>query len=246
MTRLPEYFEINGYKCPDDAYGGPFQFAKGTKLHAFEWLETKPRDQKAFNKFMSIAGRNKGEDWFEYFPVEEKLRSEHTRPLLVDIGGGRGHDLVSLKNRFPNLSGECIVQDLPSVIDDAEDLPQSVTAMAHDFFAPQPVIGAKAYYLRAVLHDWPDKLARQILENIKVSMSKDSMLLVSEIVMPDSNAPLFNAEVDLSMMAMFSAIDRTQAQFQELFDSAGLDLVNIWTPKEITPGSRTLFETVPR
>ena len=110
--------------------------------------------------------------------------------------------------------------------------------MKHDFFSPQPVKNAKAYYLRTVLHDWPDKQVREILKNIKAAMNKDS----NENVMPEANVPLFPAMLDLSMMAMFSSLDRTRSHFEELLTSVGFKLLNVWTPKVAVPGSGTLFE----
>ncbi|MCJ1455699.1 hypothetical protein MMC28_006055 [Mycoblastus sanguinarius] len=118
--------------------------------------------------------------------------------------------------------------------------------MTHDFFKPQPVKGAKAYYLRMVLHDWPDKQARKILESIRGSMTKESILLINENVISESNVPLYSAEMDLSMMAMFSALDRTRAQFKDLLESSGFELVHVWTPKVVVSGSGTLFEVVLR
>lgn len=68
------------------------------------------------------------------------------RPLLVDIGGGRGHDLLEFRNRFPEAPGKLVLEDLPSVIDevrDAQDLNAGdVDAVPYDFFAgQQPVPG---------------------------------------------------------------------------------------------------------
>ena len=75
-------------------------------------------------------------------------------------------------------------------------------------------------------------------------MTKDSILLINENVLPESNVSLYNAELDLSMMACFSSLDRTEAQFRELLDSVGFELVKVWRPSVVVPGSGTLFEAV--
>ena len=137
-----------------------------------------------------------------------------------------------------------VFQDLPVVIDRVKDLPSGIEAMAYDFFTPQPIQGARAYYLRTVLHDWPDKQARRILEYIRAAMSEDSILLINENVMPGSNVPLYPAQLDLSMMVFFSSLDRTQTQFKDLLESSGFDLIKCWTPEIMIPGSGTLFEAV--
>ena len=191
---------------------------------------------------MGISRMGRGEEWFECYPVEQRLRADGDKPLLVDIGGGLGHDLIALKAKFSNIPGKLIVQDLPIVIDHVKDLPPGIEAMKHDFFSPQPVKNAKAYYLPAFLHDWPDKQAREMLQNIKTAMNKDSILLINEDGMPEANVPLYPAMLDLSMMAMFSSLDRTRSHFRELLTSAGFKLLDIWTPKVAVPGSGTLFE----
>lgn len=244
MSRLPGFFERNGFKNPSDAYNGPFQFAMGTKLHYFDWLRSQPKLQKAFNIVMGISRLNRGEEWFESYPVEERLLVESSLdPLLVDVGGGLGHDLVAFKRKYPNLPGRLIVQDLPIVIDDVKDLPPGIEAMAYDFFKPQPVKGARVYYLRTVLHDWPDAQARDILTNIRVSMNHDSILLINENAISESNVPLYAAKLDLSMMALFSSLDRTETQFKELLDSSGFNLIRVWTSR-VLPALGTLFEAV--
>ncbi|KAH8807919.1 S-adenosyl-L-methionine-dependent methyltransferase [Xylogone sp. PMI_703] len=231
IANLPSYFAEKGYKSPSDAYDSPFQYTRKTNLHAFDWLATQPRLQHAFNVIMAMNRSAKGHFWFDYLPVSSKLQAQSPSDvLLVDVGGGAGHDLVSFKNRFPDLQGRLILQDIPIVIDDIAPgaLPSGVEAMKHDFFAAQPVKGAKAYFLSNVLHDWPDKQASQILINIRDAMDKDSLLLVSENLLPETGVSLYSAAADFVMMANFSALERTEEQFRTLFDSVGLELVKAW------------------
>lgn len=85
-------------------------------------------------------------EWYEIFPVEEKLHVSPDRTLLVDIDGGIGHDVSLFKQHFSRLPGKLVVQDLPSVIGDIkEPLPEGVEAMVYDMFEPQPLKGAKVY-----------------------------------------------------------------------------------------------------
>ena len=217
----------------------------GTKLHCFEWLKTKPRYQQAFNTVIGITHLRKGAEWYTYYPVEKKLKvASDSDPVLVDIGGGLGHNLLALKEKIPSLRGMLMLQDLPIVIENVKTLPQGCEALAYDFFQPQPVKGAKAYSLRFVLHDWPDKQARELLLNVRAAMSRDSVLLINESTMPGSNVSLWSAQIDLSMMAMFSALDRTQTQFRELLDASGFELIQVWTPEVVVAGCGMLFDAV--
>jgi hypothetical protein len=41
-------------------------------------------------------------------------------PLLVDIGAGRGHDLIGFRKRLPNGLGKLVLEDLPAVIEEVQ------------------------------------------------------------------------------------------------------------------------------
>ena len=193
---------------------------------------------------MGLSPLNKGEQWFDYYPVATKLgnTTDPSRTLLVDIGGGIGHDLLAFHQQFPSIPGKLIVQDLATVVASAQNLPPGIEAMSHDFFDPQPIKGAKAYYLRNVLHDWPDKQARQILESVREAMSGDSLLLINETVLPATKVGLYSAKVDFYMMAMFSSLNCTEGQFRALLGEAGFEVLGVWRPVDATLGSGTLIE----
>jgi hypothetical protein len=242
LTRLPDYFESNGFRSPADAYDGPFQYARDTKLHCFDWLATKPKLQQAFNATMSIARMVRGVDWFEFYPVSTKLVvNSPSEPVLVDIGGGLGHGLIALKKHHPDIMGRLILQDIPVALDDIKDLPPGIDSMAHDFFASQPIEGAKAYYMRNILHDWPDKQAKVILNSIRAAMSPESILLIDETVLPEWKVPLASAQFDFCMMAAFSSLERTEAQYTTLLEETRFELVKVWPQPG---GPAMLFEAV--
>ncbi|KAL7952231.1 sterigmatocystin 8-O-methyltransferase precursor [Trichoderma compactum] len=237
-SQLPEYFAEKGWKSPHDVYNGPFQFAIRTKDNYFEFLGSKPYYQKAFNTVMTISHRRKGRNWFTFFPVEEKLGGVSSdQALLVDVGGSQGGDITAFQKACPNLSGKLILQDLPVVIDDIKELPAGIEAQGYDFFKEQPIKGAKSYYLRTVLHDWPDKQAVQILERVREAMTPESILLINETVIPESNAPLSSATADLIMMVSFGSLERTEKQFADLFNKAQLELVKVWNPTDFEGAS---------
>lgn len=242
LYSLPSYFSKNGYSCPTDAYHGPFQFARKTKQHVFEWYSERPRLQQAMNDVMVMARSRGGKYWYEMFPVEEKLRtSKPGEVAVVDVGGGLGHVLVALKTKFPNLAGRLIVQDLPVVIESLKkgDLPEGIEAQGHNFFDLQPVKGAKLYCLRAVLHDWPDKQALQILANIKEAMDKESLLLINEAVIPERGVELLTTQMDFNMMSAFASLERTEEQWLALLKSAGFEIVQVWHPDK---AGQSVFE----
>jgi hypothetical protein len=101
--------------------------------------------------------------------------------------------------------------------------------VAHDFFTPQPIVGAKAYYLKMVLHDWPDSEAAKILANIKPAMKKGhSKILINEIVIPEEGANWFATSVDYLMLVTHSAAERREQNWRDLVESVGLKITKIW------------------
>jgi hypothetical protein len=83
-----------------------------------------------------------------YYPIQERLiegsKQDDDAVFLIDIAGGRGHDLEGLKQAHPNIRGKLILQDRPEVISLVE-LSPGLEKMTHDFNTPQPIKGTKHY-----------------------------------------------------------------------------------------------------
>lgn len=244
---LNEYFEERNYTNPGDANDTPFQYAHNTKEGFFEWIAKHPADQEAFDSVMTMNRNLVETEWYETFPVEEKLQASPDRVVLVDIGGGVGHDVSHLKKKFPQLPGKLVVQELPAVVNGIkEPLPEGIETMAHSMFDPQPLKGAKAYYLRTVLHDWPDKQAVEVLQNIREAMAEDSILLINEHNMPASNPSRIQTSIDQDMMEAFASSDRTEEEWTALLNKGGFDVVKVWKPAVAGMLERALYEAVPK
>ncbi|KAJ5180607.1 S-adenosyl-L-methionine-dependent methyltransferase [Penicillium capsulatum] len=245
-TSLNEYFKTNGYRNPDDAHGAPFQFAYNTKDHHFDWLQKNPEDQHAFNVVMGLNRQVEGVQWYDFYPVQDKLQVSPDRVRLVDVGGGLGHDVTGFKERFPDMPGRLVVEDLPVVIQDiVAPLADGVEAVGCDMFREQPVQGAKAYYMRTVLHDWPDRQALQALARIREAMAEDSVLLINENTLPERDASSFSVALDILMMEVYASLERTEKQWIELLEQAGFKVVKVWRTEFQGVGSNALFEAVP-
>lgn len=108
--------------------------------------------------------------------------------VVVDVGGGDGSFAVVLAERFPALK-HIIVQDVATVIEQArvsipEPLRAIVTTQAADFFEPQTVKGAAVYFLRKVLHDWPDEFTIRILRQLVPALKPGTRILINDHCMP--------------------------------------------------------------
>ncbi|KAJ5085888.1 hypothetical protein N7532_010659 [Penicillium argentinense] len=242
LSRLPEYFHANGWTCPNDGFDGPFQFAMGTDVHYFDFLSSHEYYGQAFNTVMSSSFRRRGRDWFEFFPVAKRLQGvKDTDALIVDIGGGQGEDLKNFRTQFPSLPGTLILQDLQAVVEGAHALP-GIEAQGYNFFEPQPVRGARVYFMRTVLHDWPDRQAAQILGRVRDAMSDESILLISETLLPESGVLLSSVISDMQMMGSFASLERTEEQWRTLLEDCGFELVSVWLPQECDHSAKSLSE----
>lgn len=142
IQKTPEFFQKSDYKNPGDPMDGPFQHAYNSTGSCWDWLAKNPDALDRFNTFME-GGRDDTSHWTDWFPAQEQLLDgvSTDRPLLVDIGGGRGHDLLGFKQRFPVGAGKLVLEDLPSVIEDIQKLDSDIQRVKHNFFEPQPVKG---------------------------------------------------------------------------------------------------------
>lgn len=92
----------------------------------------------------------------------------------------------------------------------------------------EQAIGAKFYYMRNILHDYPDEKCCVILRNTMMAMGKDSRIIIDEMVLPESNVSWQATQLDLAMFCRHAAMERTQAQWQTLLDSVGLRIVKTY------------------
>ncbi|KAI1129983.1 S-adenosyl-L-methionine-dependent methyltransferase [Nemania abortiva] len=125
-------------------------------------------------------------------------------PLCIDIGGHHGIGLSRVVDKHPTLpNGSLVLQDLPKCLSEVKGLSEKITMMPYDFFTPQPV---KA-------------------NAMKKGYSK---LLLNDIVMPRTGASLTQTVMDMQVMALGSAYERTEPMWTSLLQSAGLKIVKIW------------------
>ena len=73
-----------------------------------------------------------------------------------------------------------------------------------------------------VLHEYPDEKCRVILQNTAAALGKDSVILIDDLVLPNSRVQYQATQVDLLMMCAHAGIERTKAQWEALLDSVGL------------------------
>lgn len=200
-----------------------------TRKQPFDLMLTLPGAMEHFHTYMALR-RQAELSWLNVYPVHEETAglTDPERALYVNVGGGIGHQCAQFREKYPDIPGRIILQDLPDTI--ARALPTAgVENMAHDFFEPQPVRGAKFYFMRGVPHNHPPHRVRLLFERIREAMAPDSVLLVDETVLPTMDVGFIAASIDLTMLGAFASLERTEAEWRSLAESAGLDLVRIYT-----------------
>ena len=245
-NKLPQALAETKYRNPTDVTQTGTQLAFKTDEPFFQFLAKKPDTLRDFGTFMSTqrVGRP---NFLDIYPAEEQLARDFVsnynkdEVMLIDVGGARGGELLEFKRRLPDVPGRLILQDRPEAVELVQEN-DSFEAVAYDFFTPQPVRGARAYYFRNIFHDWSDSFCLRILQSTVSAMAPGySKLLINEIVMPQRGANLYATNSDVNMMAVVAGVERTEQQWKDLLSAVGLKIAKIWTPER---ESESIIEAV--
>ncbi|KAL2753098.1 hypothetical protein ACRALDRAFT_1083559 [Sodiomyces alcalophilus JCM 7366] len=237
MHNFDDYLIASGeYKEPDDPLRNPFTAyhkQDGTPVWAImmqnpERLKTFQTGMAGIDVAIPVVGH------FD-FSVLANTPEENAAGVveLIDVGGGEGVVLRKILDAHPELSpGNCMLQERAEMTQLARDhrtLPPEVQLVVHDFMTPQPVKGAKAYFMRMILHDYADDVGIQILRQLAQAMSSQSRVLVCEMVLSPrvGEVDFASAVLDQAVMTM-GGKERTEAGFRKMFEAAGLELVAVW------------------
>ncbi|SPO07028.1 related to O-methyltransferase B [Cephalotrichum gorgonifer] len=236
LYKFPEYAIKTDYKTPNSISNGSLQYAYNTEHNMFEHLHANPPYGQQFNNHM--GGYRQGRpSWMDdgFYPVQQRLldgfEDAPDAALLVDVGGGLGHDLDEFRRKTPGAPGRLVLQDLGNVLGEIVELDSRIERMTYDFHTEQPVKGARAYYMHSVLHDWPDEVAAQIIARIKEAMKPGySRLLINENVVPPEKAQWEATALDIMMLTLLSSRERTQGDWEHLVQElGGLRITKIYT-----------------
>ncbi|KAJ5730043.1 uncharacterized protein N7483_004551 [Penicillium malachiteum] len=228
---LPSYLAKTSYKEPTDINVNNYSDSDPEGLNFFGRLGASPNCLEAFTGHMEAwtAWKTPWTNVYDTKDLLEGSKLDDGSAFVVDIGGNTGIDVSRVLNKHPELpAGALILQDLPEVIANAK-VDEKITTMVHDFFLPQPIKGSRAYFMHAVLHDWPDHKAKQLLENTRDSMVKGySKLFIYDIVLPSTGASISQTTMDVQMLALLSASERTEGAWKKLLADAGLRVCKFW------------------
>ncbi|KAG8221333.1 S-adenosyl-L-methionine-dependent methyltransferase [Butyriboletus roseoflavus] len=181
---------------------------------------------------------------------------------LVDVGGGIGAFSLPLARIHKHI--KITIHDLPEALVQArgawargcpEAVQENRVEFAElDFFTQVPVKGKDIYYLRNIIHDWPDHESALILRNLRQALGPHSRVLIHDyvlrelirkhalaeaaslgtVVAPEPMLPNFGVgnirmyQQDLTMLILHNAKERTLQNSLQLSITAGLKLEKVW------------------
>ncbi|KAK2023005.1 S-adenosyl-L-methionine-dependent methyltransferase, partial [Colletotrichum zoysiae] len=240
---LPAHLAERGYRSPADPNDAPVKGVITGHDTLWSYLKENPKAGETFNIFQKFL-TSKKPTWMDFYPHQTLVaESDPNHPLLVDIGGGIGQDILRFYAAYPEVASRIYLEDLPEVIADARQkaiIPNTVNKLEYNFFTPQPIKSARAYYMHHIIHDWPDASAQNILEMQKSAMKPGySSLLIHDHVLHDEKNLIGPASLDIALMVSLAGQERTEKQWLALFDSVGLKVIKFWKKP---PGTSTVIE----
>ncbi|GAA5192260.1 methyltransferase [Rugosimonospora acidiphila] len=166
-----------------------------------------------------------------------------TIDTVVDVGGADGAFVLELLARRAHLKG--VVLDLPHAVPGATSaakargLDDRCTVRPGDFFEQVPE--GDLFLLKHILHDWQDEECVRILRNCRAAMRPGGRIAIVEIVM-DEDAGGIAPLMDIAMLTMLSARERTLAEFDALLAQAGLRRTRV---TQVDDSPYAVIEAVP-
>ena len=95
-----------------------------------------------------------------------------------------------------------------------------------------------------MLHDWTDDDARRVLATCRAAMGPGSRLLVVEAILPERAADQPAViRMDLHMLVLLGARERTEAQLRRLLADAGFELRRVVPTR--SPAGLSVIEAAP-
>ena len=138
---LPQFLANNKYQNPRDIDNSNWQLASKSLDNFFQWMDKHPKEAADFHGTMEFFSNSRTASLDILSPDHLLDGWKKDRPLLVDVGGGSGHDIEKARARLPELpAGSLVLEDLDTAIGAAK-VHHTVETKVHDFFTPQPVKG---------------------------------------------------------------------------------------------------------
>jgi nucleotide-binding universal stress UspA family protein len=174
------------------------------------YYQAHPEEARVFNDAMSDISRGAGAAVVAAYDFS-------TFRSIADVGGGQGEFLKAILEAAPQARG--VLFDVAEVVAGAPAR-ERMAVMAGSFFQAAPE-GCDAYLLKNILHDWPDAKARDILMTVREHARRGTRLLVVESLRHEGPGFDMSLIIDVMMLAIHGARERTADEFKRLFEGTG-------------------------
>ncbi|GAA5046629.1 methyltransferase [Streptomyces similanensis] len=203
-----------GHNVVQDLFGKEF----------FVYLnEDAPESADVFNKAMTTSSKQSAQDVADLLDLSGAAS-------VADIGGGQGHVVASLLEKYPAMHGTLL--DLPRVVDNADPrlrpggaLADRVSIVPGDCREAVPVT-ADVYIIKNIL-EWDDESTARCLRNVMAAGGPKARVVVIENLVDDTPSMRFSTAMDLLLLLNVGGAKHTTESMVSRLKGAGLVIDDI-------------------
>ncbi|MER5374621.1 methyltransferase [Streptomyces sp. NPDC002553] len=218
-----------GRNVVEDLYGKEF----------FQYLnEDAPESALVFNRAMTTSSAQSAQDVADFLDLSGSSS-------VADIGGGQGHVVASLLEKYPALHGTLL--DLPRVVENADPrlrpggaLAERVKVVPGDCRVAVPV-RADVYIIKNIL-EWDDESTARTLRNVREAGGPGTRVVVIENLVDDTPSMRFSTAMDLLLLLNVGGAKHTTDSMVRRLTAGGLVVEDI---RPVNPYLHAFDCTVP-
>ncbi|GGU78440.1 O-methyltransferase [Streptomyces filipinensis] len=200
--------------------------------------EDAPESADVFNRAMTTSSEQSARD------VAALLDLSGSRSV-ADLGGGQGHVVASLLDKYPAMQGWLL--DLPRVVENAlprlragGDLAERARIVPGDIRESVPV-EADVYVIKNIL-EWDDESTARLLRNVVEAGGPGARIVVIENLVDDTPSMRFSTAMDLLLLLNVGGAKHTTKSMVGRLEAAGLTVGDI---RPVNPYLHAFDCTVP-
>ncbi|HLL32307.1 MAG TPA: methyltransferase [Streptomyces sp.] len=185
--------------------------------------EDAPESADVFNRAMTTSSMQSARDVAQFLDLSGSSS-------VADIGGGQGHVVASLLEKYPSLHGTLL--DLPRVVENADPrlrpggaLADRVRVVPGDCRVAVPV-QADVYIIKNIL-EWDDDSTARTLRNVIEAGGPGTRVVVIENLVDDTPSMKFSTAMDLLLLLNVGGAKHTTESMVSRLTGAGLVIDDI-------------------
>ncbi|PZG51368.1 hypothetical protein C1I98_08745 [Spongiactinospora gelatinilytica] len=186
-------------------------------MDIFSFFAQDQKAAEAFHRGLAIVARR--ED-----PLVADALSVKGGECVVELAGGSGSLLRAVLERHPYVTGVLVeTEQALATLDPAlrqAPLASRFRALPGDCHVRAP--GGDVYLIKQTLHMWDDETCVRVLANCRRAAPPGARVVVVEQLLSDGPAERRGRLMDLHMLLVAGGKERTEQEFAELFQRAGL------------------------